>query len=162
MDFIQADKRKHAPIRFNEDLTSQNDIWFTMNCCAVAEQGILFVDFFPYEYNILNPSSLSKSASIDNRRKVLARMEELMIDALPERLNEIRKTIQCQLFVGLAVLYHRAVVYKQKPESKLEWKTVIAILRNSNNKSEKYSAFLLYVLPKPLYRQLFKIYCKRA
>jgi len=149
------------PIRYNVNLSSSNDSWFTINCGAVASKGIVFVDFIPYAYmRGNNPTSITKTASVENAEKVLNHMGEIMLKALPQRADDIVKTIKCQICVSVTMQYHRAVINKQKPRYKVTWRTVRTILQTSNNPLDRYSALLMFILPNPLYRTVFKMYCK--
>jgi len=159
-DLIKSEDYKKKQIRFNEDLVSNNDVWFTTECCAVADNGITFIDFTPYVYNIENPLSLSKDGSYENKYKVLKNLERIMISALPESTDDITSTINCQLCVSIAIFYHRAIINRQKPSNKLKWRIVATILRNSKSMSERLSVTLMYFMPKAVYRFIYKQYCR--
>jgi glycosyltransferase involved in cell wall biosynthesis len=163
MNLIRPDSEAYLPVRFNETLSSCNDIWFTTECVAVADGGISFLDITPYEFiTDNNYSSISKVGGYENFCIAIANIKEKMLAALPDKTQEIEKTINCQLQVGLTIHYHRAVIYGIKPKSRIKWKTVVTILRHSTSNYEKLSAVLMFFLPRILYRLAFKIYCKLA
>jgi len=158
---IQGDENDQCSIRFKEELKTQEDTYFITDCIKNLKRGIVFVDITPYAYMIdNNPSSLTKVEMYENIEKAAAHIEEAMMSALPQKELEIKNTLRCQKCIGVTFLYHRVLVNKQKPIVKLRWKTVATILRYSKNNLERFSALFMFFLPAPLYRVVFKVYCR--
>jgi len=148
-------------IRFPEDMHQGEDGVFIADCVESADQGIVFVDFAPYNYSQTNNQvSLSKSGAYDSMNVAMAHIKDIMLKALPNRAIEIEKVINCQLYVNQIIAVHVAVINKIKPKTKLSRAIVMTILRDSNSREEKVSAILLMILPRNLYRAVFKLYCK--
>jgi len=160
MSLLQSGNNAISPIRFNEELSSSNDVWFTSECASASTKGVTFVDFIPYAFMIKNnPTSISKTGQQENRRKVLTHLEGIMLAALPQRANDIRQAIQRQNYINATLYHHLALINKQKPENKLKWNTITSIQRYSKNPIEKISALLMFLLPGVLYRMAFRLYC---
>jgi glycosyltransferase involved in cell wall biosynthesis len=150
-------------IRINENLHNSEDAWFFADCAENAKNGIVYVDTTPYNYMLAsNPLSISKSASYEDMNKFMDHLQDIMLRALPEQSEEIKKTITCQKYATMMVVTHIAIINRKKPSFKMKWLEIKTILRNSTSKEEKLSAFLIYFMPKPLYRAAFKFYGKRS
>jgi glycosyltransferase involved in cell wall biosynthesis len=150
-------------IRINEGLHNSEDAWFFVDCAELAENGIVFVDFTPYNYLLKNnPSSISKNASYEDINRFIRHLQEIMLRALPDKSAEISKVIECQVNATMLEVSHTAIINKNKPPFKMKWSVIKTILRESTSREEKLSAFMMYFLPRPLYRKAFKLYCKRS
>ena len=150
-------------IRINEELYNSEDGWFFADCAEAAKNGIVYVDFCPYNYMLAsNPSSISKNASYEDMNAFMQHLQEIMLRELPDQEAEIKKTIECQKCATMVVVAHISIINHNKPPFKLKWSAVKTILRDSTSMEEKLSALFMYFLPRPFYRAAFKLYCKRS
>ena len=155
MDVVQA-------IRFPTDMRNWEDAWFVIDCIKVTEKGISLLSPALYNYSQMsNLSSLSKNIANDDTNKMLMRLKETMQQALPHKSENIERLIVCQQYVHQVAVAHTAItIYNQPPPVKPSWKQLRVILRDSTSAAEKASAVLMCVLPRPLYRYAFKMFCK--
>ncbi|MDR2572634.1 MAG: glycosyltransferase [Oscillospiraceae bacterium] len=156
-------KNTQNAIRFPEDLYNVEEGFFVADCVENAENGIVFADINPYNYSQTNnPQSLSKTESYNNISMLMEHIKIKMQKALPQRADEIEKTIEHQNRVNKMIAVHVAITNKLKPPFKLTWAMTAAIYRESKSREEKYSALLIYILPAKLYRAAYMLYCKRT
>ena len=148
-------------IRFPEDVRMAEDGYFIADCVEVAQHGIAFMEFAPYNYSqINNPTSIIKVESYKLVDDLLDYLKEAMQRTLPERIDEIEKVISFQKHVNIVIAVHIAITNRLKPSLRLKWQTVATVLRETKSREERFSAAIMYFLPPPLYRAAFMLYCK--
>jgi len=162
--FIKTDIMRNSDgsmMHVQLDLHNSEDAWYCSDCIEKAINGIAYIDFTPYNYMLAaNPNSISKSASYEDMNKYMEHLREIMYRALPNKKIDIDRTINCQKLVSMQVVTHIYIINKNEPPFKMKWSTIKIILRDSTSSEEKISAFLMFFLPKALYRASFKFYCK--
>jgi len=159
---IKRELLTKASIRYREDITAVWDMYFSAQCCTAAENGIVFVDFTPYNFANNNPNSLGKSDKYyEERCDLVDYLCDVMLSSLPEKADEIAIFRKCQKCIALTMARHVAIISKAHNTSiKLTAKIVASILRYSSSFYEKVSALLMYCLPASFYRWAYKLYCK--
>jgi len=152
---------KHR-IRFQErtgyNITGE-DCMFATDCCAVADGGIVFVDSSLYNY-VYSISSESKNMDRYEDIEFLDYIKKIMLAMLPDEKSTIERLIDVQTKMRLVTAIHVANVSKMPPPRKLNWSTVLDILRYSGSKEERISTLLIYFFPAPIYRLAYKLYSK--
>ncbi|MDR2590997.1 MAG: glycosyltransferase [Oscillospiraceae bacterium] len=147
-------------IRFDNQFKGIEDKWFCLECFVAVTKGITFINICPYIYFIDKSESLGKRVGLDERVRFLEYMQEVVLRALPERSQEIKNLFINQKCVAKMVIIHTAVISKMQPTLRLNWIDIKTILRLSNSKIEKLSAVIMYFLPYPIYRLMFRLYSK--
>ena len=148
------------PIRFKEDIRHHQDAVFNVDCCAAAEEGIVFIDIIPCNFDKSVPDSLSKTAGFEHKEAVLVHMRDAMLMSMPQRELEIEKTFECQMSVYRVIDIHHAIIHNKPMPYKLTWNMVSMVLRLSSSVIEKASALLMFFLPHSIYKVIFRLYCK--
>lgn len=147
------------PLRFIKGIINE-DGWFLADCINMAENGIVFEDFAPYNYRKTdNPHSLSRDEdSYMYKCKMLKYWKERLQLVFPSRIGDIENVIKCQTSVALVHTMQSIILSKQKTTLSLSRRDVSTILRYSNSKVEKVSILLMYYLPTPFYRLAYRLY----
>ncbi|MCL2661797.1 MAG: glycosyltransferase [Oscillospiraceae bacterium] len=141
---------------FPEELRNAEDMWFVIDCISFSDNGIIFADFTPYNYNVMNnPLSLNKEntkAFVDNKNNSLSHLGEVMINSLPDKKPDINDFIKQQQAYNVVVSIKRAVINKEKPCFKMTREIMISTLQISPGLMEKLSIAVLYFFPDPVFR----------
>jgi hypothetical protein len=144
-------------VRFPECLRNAEDMWFIVDCICAAGNGVAFVDFTPYLYNLENnPLSLSSEDSkeiFDDRSRALNHLSDVMLEVLPERTMDIEKFTKLRHCINLMHIIRQSAVNKKLQINKFTWSSLLTILHYSNNCRDKISALMLFFLPFGLYRK---------
>jgi len=148
-------------IRFPEEVVMTEDGFFVADCIDAAHHGITFLGLELYNYSqINNPLSISKVGSYKLVDNYLDYLQKKMQKSLPQKTAEIEDMIAHQKQVNLVIAVHIAIINKLKFPHRIKGKTVLAIIRRSKSRREKISATIIYLMPPPLYRAAFRLFCK--
>jgi len=143
------------------------DAYFNDDCFASAKNGVVYIDFVPYNFIVVNNvNSLSKNyiKMGEGTKKLLEHKREVILSILPSRISEINKVIDTQLCMNQFNMHHQAIISMHKPAYKLTWSEVNSIIQAPSKIVGPYykvSAPMLKILPTSLYRASYKLYSRR-
>jgi len=158
MELFQSEK-----IRAPENHAVGVDSWLVTDyiCAASEERSIVFLDIPMYNYMAKNnPNSGGASCISEKMIVYYDHLKSVMISKLPHKTAEIIKVIDCQMSVNLASDAHKNAINNTTSPRGLPLSNLISILRSTSRTDDKFSAFLVFLLPSGLYRLIFSLYKK--
>jgi len=138
-------------------------ISFYNDCIAIAPGGCSVVFYNRPFYNYFasgSPASLGNTM-LSELSTLHEHSKKVMLSLLPHRAADIEKTINCRNIADIVMEMHRQIVLKQPVKQKLKWRNVRTLMKGTVYNKTKLSALLLFLLPRFLYRFVYKMYSRK-
>ena len=147
------------PRAVDNQIITDSGTAFIALCVASSNNGITTLDITPYNYQATE-NSLSTISSYKNLEMIFEYMQGVMIEILPDRKEDILRTIYCNLHTSLVNSNHNSILRGLPVSRKLRFSELWIIIRHSPSFDiiGRMQAILMYVTHAKLYRMLFKLY----